>query len=82
MARIPLVTDGDPNLPDDVRAFVAERSAQSGRTSNIFRVMANHLPLAQAFSDFAAAFYRNGDLPPKERELVYTTATTVNNCHY
>jgi hypothetical protein len=44
--------------------------------------MANHPTLTRAFYEFTATFYRNGELSPKERELVYTTTTAINECFY
>ena len=82
MARIPLLDPDDPAIPEDARAVLTERLGSSRRVSNITRVMANNPNLARAFSGFVGAFYRNGVLTPKERELTYTTATTVNQCFY
>ena len=82
MARVPLLDENDPGTPADARAVLQERAAASGRVANIFRVMANNPTLARAFSDFTGAFYRGGHLSPKQRELAYTTATAVNQCHY
>ena len=82
MARIPLLHEDDPDLPADARAVLEERLAASSRVSNITRVMANNPTLTRAFFQFTGAFYRDGRLTPKQRELAYTTATAVNQCHY
>ena len=82
MARIPLLREDDPATPADARAVLQERLAASGRVTNISRVMANNPALTRAFFQFTGAFYRDGQLSPKQRELVYTTATSVNQCHY
>lgn len=82
MARVPLLDPDDPNISDEARAVLQARLGSSRRVSNITRVMANNPNLANAFSGFVGSFYRGGALPPKERELAYTTATTVNQCFY
>ena len=82
MARVPLLHEDDPDIPADARAVLQERLAAQGRLTNITRVMANNPVLTRAFFDFTGAFYRGGQLTPKQRELTYTTATAVNQCHY
>ena len=82
MARIPLLDPDDPDISDEARAVLQVGAGSSAPVSNIFRVMANNPALAVAFSGFVSAFYRNGLLTPKERELAYTTASTVNQCFY
>ena len=82
MARIPILREDDPDIPGPARDFLRERVEASGRVTNIARVMANNPTLARAFFAFTSSFYREGTLTAKERELVYTTATAVNQCFY
>lgn len=83
MARIPILHEDDPALPDDARAFL-ERAGQSrGRLINIYRAMANRPAAGQAFSQMIHTVYRSGSsVPRKQAELAYLTATVVNNCYY
>ncbi|MBV9834592.1 MAG: hypothetical protein JO055_09315 [Alphaproteobacteria bacterium] len=83
MARIPLLREDDPSLPDDAREFLARAGQSRGRLLNIYRAMANRPAAAQAFSEMIRTVYRSGSsLPPKQAELAYLTATVVNNCYY
>lgn len=83
MARIPILHEDDPALPDDARAFLARAGQSRGRLINIYRAMANRPAAGQAFSDMIRTVYRSGSsLPRKEAELAYLTATVVNNCYY
>jgi alkylhydroperoxidase family enzyme len=82
MARIPILHEDQPDIADAARLFLRERLDASGRVTNITRVMANNPTLARAFFAFTGSFYGGGTLTPKQRELVYTTATAVNQCFY
>ena len=82
MARIPILHEDQSDIADEARRFLRERINASGRVTNIARVMANNPPLARAFFAFTGSFYGGGTLTPKQRELVYTTATAVNQCFY
>ncbi len=83
MARIPILHEDDPSLPDDARTFLARAGQSRGRLINIYRAMANRPAAGQAFSDMIRTVYRSGSsLPRKEAELAYLTATVVNNCYY
>ena len=83
MARIPILQEDDPALPDDARAFLAEAGASRGRMLNIYRAMANRPAAGRAFSEMIRTVYRSGStLTQKHGELAYLTATAVNNCYY
>jgi alkylhydroperoxidase family enzyme len=83
MARIPILQEDDPALPDDARMFLTEAGAARGRMLNIYRAMANRPAAGRAFSDMVRTVYRSGStLTPKHGELAYLTATAVNNCYY
>jgi hypothetical protein len=81
MARIPLLNEDDPDTPEDARALLEGMAQQYGWVPNIFRVMANHPELASRFSALARVSWGHS-LTQKETELVYTTSTMVNACHY
>lgn len=82
MARIPILQEDDPSLPEEARAALDHIRQQRGRIVNLYRVMANHPQALQKFADFGSVVYRGGNLTAKEAELAYTTATVVNNCYY
>ena len=83
MARIPLLQEDNPGLPEETRAFLRDAGKARGRVVNIYRAMANRTEAARAFTGLANTVYR-GDttLTPKHAELAYLTATVVNNCFY
>lgn len=84
MARIPIWKDDDPTMPGDVREAIEYAKGGTGFALNIQREMANNPAVLKGFSDLASTFYGadGGSITPAERELAYTTATVVNNCHY
>lgn len=83
MARIPMLREDDPALPEDARAFLDDARQSRGRMLNIFRAMANRPPAGRAFSEMVRTVYRSGStLSAKQGELAYLTATAVNNCYY
>lgn len=84
MARIPIWKDDDPAMPEEVREAIDYAKGGTGFALNIQREMANNPAVLKGFSDLVGAFYgeQGGTITPAERELAYTTATVVNNCHY
>lgn len=81
MGRIPLVDENDPNADPEARALLGEIEEKRGLVLNVYRGMANHVPIAK----HVAGLYitaRSGKLSQKECELAYTAATVANNCHY
>ena len=41
MARIPLLQESDPDLPDDSRAFLEQTGRARGKMLNLYRALAN-----------------------------------------
>jgi alkylhydroperoxidase family enzyme len=83
MARIPILQEDDPTIPEDARAYLQQAGKARGRLLNIYRAMANRPETGRAFSTLANTVYRGTTtLEPKHAELAYLTATVVNNCHY
>jgi alkylhydroperoxidase family enzyme len=83
VARIPLLQEDDPALPEETRAYLHEIQQARGRVVNIYRAMANRTEAARAFSGLAGTVYRGKtSLQPKHAELAYLTATVANNCFY
>lgn len=83
MARIPILDENDPALPEDARQALAEAGQSRGRLINIYRALANRPEVLRAFTQFAATVYRaKSTLVPKNAELAYLTATAVNDCYY
>ena len=83
MARIPLLQEDDPGLPEDTKAFLRQSGEVRGRVINIYRAMANRPAVARAFVGLGNTVYRGEtSLAPKHAELAYLTATVVNNCFY
>lgn len=83
MARIPIWDEKSPGTPEDVRESLEYVEEVFGPPLNIQREMANHPQMVRAFSDLASVSYGEAStITPAQRELAYTTATVVNNCHY
>lgn len=83
MARIPIWDEQNPSTPPEIREALEYSGEKFGFNLNIQREMANHPQLAKAFSDLAIVSYgEESTITPAQRELAYTTATVVNNCHY
>lgn len=83
MARVPIWDEHDPSTPTEIRDALAYSGETFGLNLNIQREMANHPQLARAFIDLAMVSYgEESTITPAQRELAYTTATVVNNCHY
>lgn len=83
MARIPLLDENDPTLPEETQRALAEAGRSRGRLINIYRALANRPETLRAFTQFAATVYRSGStLEPRHGELAYLTATAVNDCYY
>lgn len=83
MARIPLLQEDDPAVPEGTRSYLLDVKQGRGRLVNIYRAMANRPDAARAFSQLANTVYRGETtLEPKHGELAYLTATVVNNCFY
>lgn len=83
MARIPLLQESDPQLPDDSRAFLEQTGKARGKMLNLYRALANRPEAGRALSELIRVVYRSGStLPPRDAELAYLTATVVNDCYY
>ena len=83
MARIPLIDESDPAMPQGARQALVEAGQSRGRLLNIYRVMANRPEALRAFMEMVSTVYRaNSTLQPKHGELAYLTATAVNDCYY
>jgi len=83
MARIPLLQETDPSIPEDSREFLVQAGKARGRMLNLYRALANRPEAGRALSEVIRTVYRSGSsLPQKDAELAYLTATVVNNCYY
>lgn len=84
MARMQIWQDDTPDTPPAVAEAIEHAAASAGFALNIQREMVNNPGVLKGFSEFTGAFYAEGvgTITPAERELAYTTATVVNNCHY
>jgi alkylhydroperoxidase family enzyme len=83
MARIPLLDENDPVIPQSARQALIEAGQSRGRLLNIYRAMANRPEALRAFIEMVSTVYRaKSTLPPKHGELAYLTATAVNDCYY
>ena len=83
MARIPVWHENDNSTPEEIRAALEYSEEKFGQNLNVFRVMANHPDVMQRYLDLALVSYgEDSTITPAQRELAYTTATVVNNCHY
>jgi len=83
MARIPLVDENDPNVPEEARGVLLQAGQSRGRLLNIYRAMANRPQALRVFLELVSTVYRtNSTLEPRHGELAYLTATAVNDCYY
>lgn len=83
MAPIPVWHEEDESTPEEVRAALEYSEEKFGQNLNVFRVMANHPDVMRRYLDLALVSYgEDSTITPAQRELAYTTATVVNNCHY
>jgi alkylhydroperoxidase family enzyme len=83
MARIPIVDENDPTIPEAVRAALAVAGRSRGRMLNVYRVLANRPEALLALTQLIQTVYRtNSTLEPRHGELAYLTATAVNDCFY
>lgn len=84
MARIQIWQDDTPDTSPGIADAIEYAKGGTGFALNIQREMANNPKVLKGFSDLAGAFYgeEGGSITAAERELAYTTATVVNNCHY
>lgn len=83
MARIPIWHEDDSGNPAEIKDALEYSRENFGENLNIFREMANNPNVLKGFVDLTMTYYGEGSsISPAERELAYTTATVVNNCHY
>ena len=83
MARIPVWDEKDPSTPPEVREALEYIEGEFGEIINFWRVIANHPEVARRYVDLMMVPHgEDSTITPAQRELAYTTATVVNNCHY
>jgi alkylhydroperoxidase family enzyme len=83
MARIPLLDENDPHIPEDAKAALRQAGAARGRVLNVYRALANRPEALVALTQLLQTVYRsNSTLDPRHGELAYLTATAVNDCFY
>lgn len=81
MARLPIVDPDDPSTPATVAESMLAIPPYEN-PPNILKAMGNHPSVLQGFVAFLASLYGSEILTPAQRELSYTTATSVNECFY
>lgn len=83
MARVPLWDEEDPGTPEDVRAALHYSRNLLGENSNVMRILANYPEIAKRYIHLAGVPYGpDSTLTAVQRELAYTTASSVNDCFY
>jgi len=83
LARIPVWDEKDPSTPPEVREALEYIDGEFGEIINFWRVIANHPEVARRYVDLMMVPHgEDSTITPAQRELAYTTATVVNNCHY
>ena len=79
-SRIPAIEPGA--APEEVRptfdAYVRER----GKVPNLFRVAANHGPIAVKLAALQATVMGPGEVPTLLKELLATRVSHINLCDY
>jgi alkylhydroperoxidase family enzyme len=83
MARIPVLDENDPAIPEAARTALAVAGQSRGRILNVYRALANRPEALLALTQLIQTVYRtNSTLEPRHGELAYLTATAVNDCFY
>ena len=83
MARIPLLSENDPEASASVHSFLDGIKQKYGSIVDIARAMSNSVDSAKTFYEFLGAAYLDyRNLPPKQLELAFLTASVVNQCKY
>jgi len=83
MARIPILDENDPTIPEAARAALSVAGQSRGRILNVYRALANRPEALLALTRLIQTIYRtNSTLEPLHGELAYLTATAVNDCFY
>jgi len=83
MARIPILDENDPAIPEAARVALAVAGQSRGRILNVYRALANRPEALLALTQLIQTVYRtNSTLEPRHGELAYLTATAVNDCFY
>ena len=83
MARIPILDENDPAIPEAARAALGVAGQSRGRILNVYRALANRPEALLALTRLIQTIYRtNSTLEPLHGELAYLTATAVNDCFY
>jgi hypothetical protein len=65
MARIPLLDESDPALPEDSREFLVQAARARGRMLNLYRALANRPQAGRALSELIRSVYRSGSTLPQ-----------------
>ncbi len=79
MARVPLIGEDEPQLAGLIAHLKAQRG---GRLINLYRVLLNAPPLAQAWLAFNSAVRYSTTLPQAIVELAILRVSALNGAHY
>ncbi|MBK7573439.1 MAG: carboxymuconolactone decarboxylase family protein [Bacteroidetes bacterium] len=72
-----------PESVNEEQRRLFERSKKENKmVPNMFKVMANHPPLLEAYMNGYAAFRSQSKFTPAEAEVVFLTISAENNCTY
>jgi alkylhydroperoxidase family enzyme len=83
MARVPILDENDPTIPEAARAALSVAGQSRGRVLNVYRALANRPEALLALTQLIQTVYRtNSTLEPRHGELAYLTATAINDCFY
>ena len=83
MARIPTLSEHDPETPPEAREFLLDtRDNATGEIFNSIRLMANHPAQSRKLIELVRSLRKDGGLTRTQTELVWTTSALVNGCHY
>lgn len=84
MARIPIWDKNSPETPGEIRESLEHvERVFGGPPFDFHRVMSNHPEMVKRFTElYMVSLGENSTITPAHRELAYTTATVINNCHY
>ena len=71
------------DLPDDIRARIAEVQAKAGFIPNVFLALAHRPAEFRAFFDYHdALMLKDSGVSKADREMIVVATSAANDCHY
>jgi AhpD family alkylhydroperoxidase len=74
--------DMDPRAKAVVEAIAAARGIDPGSINNVWKALARHPSVMEAFAAEMKAAFAPGKLDPLTKELIYLAVSITNQCEY